>query len=297
MGDSLGVADCRELYRTAYSKGQLGLVLAQIVKMRFCDLPFILEDMSVTSASESVGRPIRALIYGMFENSGMISDTEVIEESVIIGGELAVETIPIYSLQYLYQHLFRTDFSRIFPKGGRPLLLECTAIRLTEFFRILPTPFSCYRPINPLKRSPYSTFVLTLRHLRLTLPNSWNEDVINSAILVAALLTVGITTLPSPRVTFLPSSYESHQLEMTSVQRSAEYLQALFHIRLLAESMLLTRVVPAGYEYYDGAMFHFLLNVTPSGRAGIFAKFLNGTCGKEVDLILHAMNLSQHVME
>lgn len=296
-GDSSSVAACRKLYRTAYSKGQLGLFLAQIVKILFCDLPFILEDMSLDSACESVGRPIREWIYGMFENSGMISDIEEIEESVIVGGELTVETIPIYSLQYLYRHLLETELPE-FPKGG-PLLLESTAIRLQEFFRILPTPPSCLRVanFNSLEQSPFSTFVLALRHLRLTLPNNWNENAINSAILVAVFLAAGITSLPSTIINLPSSTYESHQLEMTSVQRSAEYLQALFHIRLLAESMLLTRVVPAGYEYYDGAMFHYVLNLTErtSGGRTFFEKFLGLT--KESDIVKQASDLLRQVME
>lgn len=283
-GDTPIVAICRKLYRTAFSRGQMGLAIAQVVKSLFCDFPFILEDTNAHSASETVGRPLREWIYGMFENSGMISDTDEVLESVREGESMILESIPVYSLHYLYRHLLHKELP-IFPKGG-PLLLESTATRLKHFFLILPTPPSCLaqKNFNHLEQSPFSTLVLALRHLHQTLPNEWNSDVILSAILVAVFLATGITTLPSTRIELPPSNHESQQLEMKYVQRSAEYLQALFHIRLLAESMLLTRVVPAGYEYYDGAMFHYVLKLTEENSRGraLVEKLLASIKGSDI---------------
>lgn len=238
--DTATQAQCRALYLAAFKEGRIGSVVLQIIKHHLVVPPRCLENPDFQSCSITLGRPIRMWMYAIIEDAVGL-DTPEINEYVRRGDVLHLAPVPVNPL-----------FNLLTPLPTSALLLP-SETRLQIFLTLLAAPPSLFHlPLPPL-----TPLLLSLRHIQSQSKHPWSRPELLAAILAALTLS---TSLDLP--TFSPPV----ELTTHAIHRSAELVTALFHVGVLAETLLVTGEVEQGHRMFEGAVLHGFLGVGDLGK-------------------------------
>ncbi|GAA6053286.1 hypothetical protein JCM3770_006666 [Rhodotorula araucariae] len=248
--DSLAQARARAAYLDAYRTARLSSFFPHVLKHAVVLLQGSVERPELQSPVVRLARPLRLWVYAVLQDAvGLRGET--VTEYVRRGDALHGAAVPVPTLSSLLLSSGWRDPSPFFSVSSRPAALWPLPARLALFLHALqyPHPF----PVPTAPTAPLLPLVLALRHLLRLLPPSqiWDAHAVRAALLVGALLQcldpaahAALASLGARGAS--PPSRES-------IHRSAELVQTLVGVHLVAQALLLDRPADSDPDSPGGA--------------------------------------------
>ncbi|GAA5918683.1 hypothetical protein JCM6882_006215 [Rhodosporidiobolus microsporus] len=270
--DSPAAALSRSLYNTAYRSSHLSSFFLHILKHGVVVIQGSVEMPEYQSPLVQFGRPLRLWVYAVVQDAlgGMLPYGARVIEYVRRQEELYAAEVDVPHLGNLVATIGAEPSTILSPT--QPLLLSPQPLRTSLFLLALHYPSTPPSPSSPL--SHFLPLVLSLRHIQRLSTRPWTPHEVLSALLPAVTLQLsGPTTL---RAFSRPPNSLPLAPAKPFIQRSAELVQTLVFVNLLAQSLLLTRgqvdaqgavgELTPPHELFDGAGLHAFLHL---GAAGV----------------------------
>ncbi|BGP42355.1 hypothetical protein JCM10450v2_006449 [Rhodotorula kratochvilovae] len=282
-GESPAQAQARAAYLAAYKSTRLSSFVPHVLKHGVVLVQGSVERPELQSPMVRLTRPLRAWVYAVLQDAvGLRADS--VTEYVRRGDALHGAAVPVVPLADLVL-ASGADPSLLLPPST-PAALAPLPTRQALFLLALryPHPFP---PLSSAPEAPLLPLVLALRHLLRLLPASqaWDAHAVRCALLVGALLLLAPAALPALGGARAASAQASPP-KREHIHRSAELVQTLVAVHLLAQSLLLDRPpdgegVPPPHGVFDGRALHALWGMGEAEVGGV----LEGVPGEARGLV------------
>ncbi|GAA5858979.1 hypothetical protein JCM8547_007187 [Rhodosporidiobolus lusitaniae] len=261
----------RALYKTAYQRSHLSSFHVHVLKHGTVVVQGSVEQPEFASPMVVLARPLRIWVYAALQDAlgGRLPHGPQVIEYVRRGEELFAAVVDVPLLGNLIASAGADPslflFSSSHPSPS-PFLHSPISSRRALFLLVFGySPSSVPPPSSPLH--PFLPLILALRHMSRFAKRPWTPHENLSALVVAVLLRLAPSSLPS----FSSSGQLPVVPPKPLIQRSVELVQTLVAVNLFAQSLLLCQgqidaqgevgTLHPPHEVFDGAGLHAMMQL------------------------------------